>query len=209
MNIHRKKVISAVFWIIALALLVGTAGGIIYMFREGSGSLPVLGQSTNFTATVVTGKTMSFDSLNGKVLVVTWFYTHCPDECPLTAYKMEQIQNELEKKGEFGSQVAFVSITFDPQRDTLPVIQAWANHFHANLKGWYFLRANPAETKIILQQWGVQVKPGATPEYFDHITKTDLIDEYGNIRKTYTGANLDTNEVMNDIQGLLARRNWG
>lgn len=208
MNVRRKRMLNLGFWVLIVVLIAGIIGGITYMIREGGGSLPVEGQAPNFTATNVTGKTISFDSLNGKVRLVTWFYTHCPDECPLTAYHMEQIQNQLEKEGKFGNKVVFVSITFDPTRDTLPVIQAWANHFQPDYKGWYFLRATPEQTKEILREWGIQVKPGATPGYLEHVVKTDLIDQNGNIRKVYNTADLNTNEVVSNINNLIAKSSW-
>ena len=123
MNIHRNRILTLGFWALTLILVAGIIGGLFYMIRERGGSLPVAGQAPNFSATDITGKTISLDSLDGKIRVVAWFHTHCPDECPLTAYRMEQIQNQLEKDGNFGNKVVFVSITFDPTRDTLLVIK--------------------------------------------------------------------------------------
>ena len=184
---------------------IGITGGLLYMVVRGGGSLPVTGQAPGMSGTDLAGKTVSISQLDGKVRLVTWFYTHCPDECPLTAYQMKTLQQQLEQRGQFGTKVAFVSMTLDPRRDTLPVIRKWAGHFDANPAGWYFLRAEPADTTAILQNWGVGKKASTNPEFIEHVVKTELIDQNGNIRKVYPTANLNTTEVMNDIQNLVSR----
>lgn len=181
---------------------------IIYTLYEGGSSLPVLGQATNFRATNITGKKISFSDTTGKIRLVTWFYTNCPDECPLTAYRMEQIQDTLETANEFGKQVDFISVTFDPKRDTIPVLKTWSGHYHANYDGWYFLRPALSSLPGILQSWGVKAKKTDT-EYIEHVLKTELIDQNGNIRKEYNTADLNVNEIVSDINNLLSRESWG
>lgn len=196
-------------WGVILVAIVATgAFAIVYMIRQGGGSLPVTGQISNFTATDINGQTVSLANLNGKIRLFTWFYTHCPDQCPLTAYRMEQIQNQLEKSGQFGSRVVFVSMTLDPVRDTLPVIRQWANQFHANFQDWYFLRATPAQTARILKAYGVGRKQVQNSSVIEHVIKTILIDQNGNIRATYPLANLNTDQVLSNIRNLISKENW-
>jgi len=189
-------------------LIVAVIGAIVYMFRLGSGSLPVAGQAPQFSAQNVNGKTVSMSDLNGKIVLVTWYYTHCTDECPLTMFRFEQIQNQLEKQGEFGKNVVLLAITLDPTRDTVPVIKQYANHYNANFSGWYFLRANPNQTATILKKWGIQVQQNQNQEFIEHTLKTDLIDQNGNIRATYNTANLNTNKVLSNIHSLVQRMSW-
>lgn len=198
---------TAGFWALVVAVCAVIAGALWYIIWQGGGSLPVIAQAADFTATNVDGRAVTLSQLNGKVRLMTWFYTHCPDECPLTAYQMEQVQNQLIQSGSFGKQVAFISMTFDPNRDTLPVIKQWASHYHPDFAGWYFLRADEPQTQTILKKWGVQTRFGDT-EYIEHIVKTVLIDNNGNVRKTYNTANLNVTEVVNDINGLIQRSRW-
>ncbi|MCL6454275.1 MAG: SCO family protein [Alicyclobacillus sp.] len=205
---RRKRLWNVSFYTFAAALVVAVVGGIVYMFRQGAGTLPVAGQAPNFSATDVTGQTVSMSSLTGKVVLVTWYYTHCTDECPLTMYHFEQIQGQLEKEGLFGKKVVLMAITLDPARDTQPVIRAYAAHYNANLRGWYFLRANPAETVQILKGWGIQVKESTDKEFIEHTIKTELIDANGNIRATYNTANLNDSQILSDIHSLIQREHW-
>lgn len=204
----KKQWFNAVFYGIVAILLIAVIGVIVYMFRAGSQSLPEEGQAPNFTAANVQGKPVSLDQLNGKVVVVTWYYTHCTDECPLTMYRFEQLQSKLQQQGKFGNDVVLIALTLDPQRDTRAVIAKYSAHYHADYNGWYFLRANPAQTTKILKAYGIQEKQLPDTESIEHTLKTEIIDQDGNVRKTYTTANLNPNQMMSDINSLLARKNW-
>lgn len=179
------------------------------MLNAGSGSLPVTGEIHNFTALdVANGKVVSLRSLTGKLVLMTWYYTHCTDECPLTMYHFYQIQTLLQKDGLFGSKVILIAMTLDPARDSASVIRQYSAHFQADPQGWYFLRDSVQETDRILKQWGVLVKPGTDKEFIEHTTKTVLIDQNGNVRDTYTTANLSASQIVADIQSVLSRDNW-
>lgn len=205
---NKVNPLSVAYYAIIAVLVIGIIGSIIYMVRAGGGSLPVAGQAPDFNAENVNGKMMSMNDLHGKIVLITWYYTHCTDECPLTMYRFEQIQNRLEKQGNFGKKVVLVAVTLDPARDTIPVIQAYSAHYHANRSGWYFLRANPSKTIKILSQWGIQVKPSTDKEFIEHTSKTDLIDQNGNIRASYNTANLNVNTVVSNMDSLVARMSW-
>lgn len=190
-----------------VVVAMGAIGsGLFYMIAWGGQSLPVAGQVPNFTATDINGKAVTLNNLDGKIRLVTWFYTQCTDACPITAYQMELIQNKLEQQGTFGKKVVLVSMTLDPQHDTIPVLKKWSADFHANYNGWYFLHATPQVTLNVLKQSGIQVKQ-TSPGVLDHLVKTELIDQNGNIRATYTTAKLNVDQVVNDINNLISREN--
>ena len=198
-------------------LLIAVIGGIVYMARIGGGTLPVVGQAPIFSADEVVSasapvtastKPIAMTSFNGKIVLITWYYTHCVDECPLTMFRFEQIQDALKKDGLFGKKVVLIAMTLDPTRDTPPVITEYASHFHADAAGWYFLRATPTNTRSILKQFGILVKPSTNPEFIEHVSKTELIDANGNIRAQYNTANLNTTTILNNIHSLVARENW-
>jgi len=203
-----KRHVSPWFALLVGILLAAIVGAFYYLIHQGGGSLPVEGQTTNFAATDVTGRTVSFVGESNRVRLITFFYTHCPDECPLTAFRMEEIQKQLEQQGLFPNKVAFFSITLDPTRDTLPVIQKWSQRYDVNPKGWYVVRMDKAETDKVMNSFGIQARPSANPEQIEHITKTILVDGSGNIRKTYSSANLNVSEIVKDINGLVSRSDW-
>jgi protein SCO1/2 len=206
---RRRRWWNYTFVFVVTILGLGVVGGVVYMIRAAGGTLPVDGQAPNFTATNVDGKAVSLSALDGKIRLVTWFYTHCPDVCPLTAHRLQQIQERLQAEGVFAKKVDIVSLDLDPESDSLRDVRVWSSHFNPDYQGWYFLRTSPEKTKRILKQWGIERKliPGSV--YVSHTIKTVLVDEDGNIRKTYNSADLDVDQVVADVNSLLDREKWG
>lgn len=207
--VHKKKQRSH-YIVIAIAIFL--TGVLIYevvtMLNSGSGSLPVTGQVQNFSAVnAVTGKPFIEQQLTGKIYVMTWYYTHCTDLCPLTMYRFEQLQAQLKAQHLLGNKVVLVAMTLDPVRDTAPVIQQYSRHFHAS-QDWYFLRSTLANTDKVLSEWGVLARPSSNKEFLEHTSKTVLVDQNGNIRNTYTSANLNSGAILTDIESIVQRNQW-
>lgn len=201
----KRRVTSIAVIAVCVVLGAGVIGGITFMLRQGTSSLPVVGQAPEFSAVNVDGRTVSMDSLNGKVRLVTWFYSHCPDECPATAAYMQQVQDKFKQQNLFGNKVAFVSISIDPKGDTPDAVRKFGEHAGADTSGWYFLRPTAAQLPALLKQWNIQVQDTSDPEKIEHVIETDLVDQSGNIRKKYTEDVLPVTQVESDIQNLLSR----
>ena len=91
------------------------------------------------------------DLIKGKIVVVNFIYTHCPDLCPLTTARMSQLQKTLGDK--LGRDVFFYSITVDPKRDTPAELKKFADAFGAK-SGWRFLTGDPDSIKKISHALG-------------------------------------------------------
>ena len=70
----------------------------------------------NLTFTNQLGKTVTLDSLKGKILVVDFFFTRCPSICPGLARSMKKLQNSFVKNDDI---VQFISISIDPDHDSV------------------------------------------------------------------------------------------
>lgn len=97
------------------------------------------GPAPAFALTDQTGRPFSSEQLNGKVAVVGFIYTHCPDICPMLTAQMRQLQNLLAHAGLLGDKAVLVSITVDPERDTPEVLARYAEQFGADPAAWHFL----------------------------------------------------------------------
>ena len=95
--------------------------------------LPTIGAAPDFALTSQDGAEVTLAALRGKVVAVTFIYTSCPDVCPMLTDKMARVQDELGP--DFGSKVAFVSITVDPERDTPEVLKGYAEAFERQPRG--------------------------------------------------------------------------
>lgn len=188
-------------WVVATAILVGFC--LVYFLWPKSDGLPVLNKINDFQLKTVSGEEYNFD--NEKIKVVTFFYTHCPDVCPLTMYDMKALQSELKKNSLFGKQVELVSITLDPEMDTVAIITDYAQAFEADFDGWIWLRGSVKETKAITKDFDMlyQKMDGGS---VTHTTKLYLVDEEQQILGKYKMANnkkrVNIDKIISDILSL-------
>lgn len=162
--------------------------------------LPTLGAAPDFALISQDGAEVTLESLRGKVVAVTFIYTWCPDICPMLTDKMARVQDAL--GSDFGTKVAFVSITFDPERDTPEALKAYAEAFDANFAGWSFLTGDPATVREVTRRYGVVALPAAEGS-IDHTLLTTLVDQDGMMRVQYIGYRFDPEEFRHDLLNLV------
>jgi protein SCO1/2 len=162
--------------------------------------LPTIGAAPDFALVSQDGAEVSLASLRGKVVAVTFIYTWCPDICPMLTDKMARVQDQLGE--DFSTEVAFVSITFDPERDTPEALKEYAKAFDADLAGWSFLTGEPEAVLDVVRRYGVAVVPGPDGQ-IDHTLLTTLIDRQGVMRVQYLGYRFDEEEFRHDLLNLV------
>jgi len=162
--------------------------------------LPTIGPAPDFTLTSQDGARVALHDLRGKAVVVTFIFASCTDTCPLLTDKMARVQDALGP--DFGSRIAFISITVDPKRDTPQVLKEYANNFGANLAGWAFLTGDPTAIRDVTNRYGVFVETTATGD-INHTFLTSLIDSQGMLRVQYIGVRFDLEEFRRDLLSLL------
>ena len=183
----------------ALALLTGSSLVEAHEAGEENQRLPTLGAAPDFALISQDGEEVTLDSLRGKVLAVAFIYTSCPDVCPMLTDRMARVQDELGP--DFGTEVAFVSISVDPERDTPEVLKDYAEAFGADLAGWSFLTGDLEAVREAALGYGVVVLPA--DELIDHNTLTTLIDRHGTMRVQYIGSRFDPEEFRHDLLDLV------
>ena len=105
----------------------------------------------------------------------------------------------------FGSKVAFVSITVDPERDTPEVLKQYAQAFGANLAGWTFLTGPPAAIQEVTRQYGVYASKTEAGDV-DHTFLTSIVNSQGILRVQYLGVRFDPEEFRRDLLSLMNER---
>ena len=145
------------------------------------------------------GKIFRFANARGKLVVVTFIFTTCPDVCPLLTANFAAIQRALEKEKNQG--YLLLSITTDPEQDTPPVLKEYAARYKADLRRWSFLTGTRAELAKVWKIFGVNVIKNQSGQV-QHTTFTTLVDRQGNRRVDYYGDRWRDTEVLRDIQWL-------
>jgi protein SCO1/2 len=191
-------------WYLSILIVLVVVGwrvsGLSHKAEEGE-RLSKIGPAPAFTLTAQDGRRLSLNELRAKVVVVTFIYASCADSCPLLTAKMATLQDDL--GADFGPKVFFVSITVDPERDTPEVLTRYAQAHGANLSGWAFLTGTPDEIRGVARQYGIYYKKQAAGDV-DHTFLTSLVDQSGTLRVQYLGIRFNPDELLRDLQSLLA-----
>jgi len=112
------------------------------------------------------GRSVRFftDLVAGKVVVINFIYTSCPDSCPLESAKLAEVQELLGDR--LGSDVFFYSISIDPEHDTPEVLAEYAHRFGAR-PGWLFLHGSADDVLLLRKKLGLYMAD-AEPGSKDH-----------------------------------------
>ena len=186
----------------ALVLVLAMVGWPPLVLAHEAGQeerLPTIGAAPDFSLTSQDGAEVTLGSFRGKVVAVTFIYTSCPDVCPMLSDKLARVQDELGP--DFGTKVAFLSITVDPEHDTPEVLKEHAELLDADLAGWSFLTGTAAAVREVAQRYGVAVAPAADGGV-DHTLLTTLVDRHGSMRVQYLGYRFDEEEFRHDLLDL-------
>jgi protein SCO1 len=180
---------------LALVIFVGVIWVLLQLFNRSE--LPIIDKAEPFM--LEDTQQMQYDSDNRKVKLITFFYTKCPDICPLTMMDFTHIQTQLKNEDLFGSEVELIAITLDPEVDTIERVSEYSKTFKADPSGWKFLRGTPTEIKEIADSYHMKFQKvhGGT---IAHNTTMYLVDQNNQIRGLYDMAN--TQEKV-DIEGIL------
>ncbi|WNS43242.1 SCO family protein [Paenibacillus sp. MMS20-IR301] len=194
-------------WLLLLLAVIMAAYLAFQSFGWKEEKLPVIGKVQDFSLENVDGTRVSLADTAGKVRLVYFFFTECPDVCPITTYMLSQTQDLLIKDGSFGKDVEFVSISFDPDKDTREAIQTFADKFHADYNGWYFLRGGQEEIRKLAAESFKILIYGNNKENFAHANLIGLVDRENKLRGLYDAGDTDniTPEFLAKTLKKLAR----
>ena len=131
------------------------------------------------------GQKVSLDDLKGKIIVVDFFFTHCPSICPKLAISMKRLQNSFPNND---SIVQFVSISIDPEHDSIAQLKNWAERFNVNPDSWWLLTGNKDSIyNFALTEMKASVADVNIDTAFIHTENFFLLDKERVVRGWYNG----------------------
>ena len=145
------------------------------------------------------GKPFDFAQARGKLVLVTFIFTTCPDVCPLLTAHFAAIQRTL-KAGK-NRDYLLLSITTDPEIDTASKLRDYGDRYKADFSHWSFLTGSRAELAKVWKDFGVNVIKNQSGQV-QHTTFTTLIDRQGERRVDYYGDKWREKEVLQDMEWL-------
>ena len=160
-----------------------------------------LDYAKGFSLTDHTGKARTLADFRGKLVVLFFGYTQCPDVCPTTLAELAGVKQAL---GADGERVQAVFVTVDPERDTAEVLKAYVGGFGPDFVG---LRGSAEQTATAAKDFKVFYAkvPGKTPETYmvDHTAASFIFDTEGRVR-VYARYGSGAQALADDIKLLLA-----
>ncbi len=199
------------FWRWALALIFAVSLSACQRESADSGmakgfaSIDITGANyaQQFDLPDAQGQRRSLAEFKGKLVLVFFGFTQCPDVCPTTLAELAQVKKAL---GAQGARLQSVFVTVDPERDTAERLKAYVGHFDAD---GLALRGTPEETKATAQSFKVFYAkvPGKTPGSYtmDHTAGIYVFDTQGRIR-LFTRNSMGAAALQADLRKLLAEK---
>jgi protein SCO1/2 len=198
---------------------VKTRRALLAAFTAGV-ALPFVGAcsksgSPSFKATDITGASFARDfqlvdhdgtprmlaDFGGKVVVVFFGFTHCPDVCPTALVKLKAVMDRL---GPDAARVQVLLVTVDPERDSPQLLKAYTTDFHPSFLG---LTGTPEQVEATVRGFNAIAirQPGASADTYtvDHTSAMYVFDARGRVR-LYVAGNADADSIASDLAVLLA-----
>ena len=149
------------------------------------------------------GKPRQLSDFKGKVTVIFFGYTQCPDVCPTTLLELAQVKKAL---GADGDRVQGIFVSVDPERDTPELLKAYVANFGADFVA---LRGTPDETKAAAKNFKIFYNkvPGKTETSYtvDHTAGSYIFDSQGRVR-LFTRYGSGAEALTADLKLLLAEK---
>lgn len=194
----------------------------IFMLRKGnivSTSLPIYGEryfNTKIGDTVYhtisdfafidqEGDTLKKADMQGKIFVANFFFTHCPDICPTMMSNLQYVYNKYKESPD----IRFLSMTVDPKRDSISVLERYGYNLGAKPKQWYLL-TGPKPMLYSAAEYDYLLATVETPieTAFIHSDMVVLVDTLFRIRGFYKGTDFnEMRRLSDDVKALVVETN--
>jgi protein SCO1/2 len=171
-GVRYRLVPALCLWLVAVSAVHADA-----VFRLPQ--WPAAAPSPAFSLQDGDGRTRTLNDFRGRVVIVFFGFTHCPDVCPAELAKMAQVVREL---GPSAGTVRVVFVSLDPQRDTPRIIRGYAAAFNPTFIG---LSGSAAAVNAAAVSFSVQfakVPLGHGDYTVDHSTGSYVFDRHGRLR---------------------------
>ena len=146
------------------------------------------------------GQARHLKDFAGKVVVVFFGFTQCPDVCPTSMTTLAEVKRLM---GDRGNQLQVLFITVDPERDTLPLLKEYMTNFDPSFLA---LRPEPTELKAVADSFKIYYRKaeGSTPTSYtmDHSAGKYVFDTNGAVR-LFSSYGTEPAVIAEDILALL------
>ena len=193
-----RRIIPIVLLSLVLSIALMSCGS-NYDYQGSMIDPPV--PAVDFSLTQQDGSSFTLNQQQGKVVLIFFGYANCPDVCPTTLADFKRVHEAL---GDQASDVEFVFITVDPERDTPEIIADYVAAFNPDFVG---LSGTEEELQPVWDAYYVvrnKVESDSALGYLmEHSARVMVIDKQGMLRMTFPFG-MAAEAITEDVQHLLA-----
>ncbi|HVV46616.1 MAG TPA: SCO family protein [Bryobacteraceae bacterium] len=155
----------------------------------------------DFSLTDQDNHPVRLSQFRGKVIALNFVYTRCPlpDYCFRLSNNLAQVQKRF--TADLGRNLILLTITFDPARDTPPVLAKYAHIWNANLKVWHFLTGPLPEVQRVCGLFGVAV--WQDEGILTHSLHTVVIDRQGKLAANIEGNTYTVKQLGDLVEEII------
>ena len=137
----------------------------------------------DYTFTNTQGRVVRLSDFKGQAFAITFIFTRCPFPtfCPRLSINFEQAQQQLKAMSGGPTNWHLLSITIDPDYDTMPRLKDYAARYKADPARWDFLTGELIDITAISEQFGLQFWRANPSEPINHNVRTVVIDAAGRV----------------------------
>ena len=182
----------------ALLLMSGSAAGATYAPAFKAGLFDPPREAPDFSLQGTDGRKLKMSRYRGKVVLLSFGYSHCTAVCPVTLATLAQARRQL---GPAAADVQVVYVTVDPERDVPARLQAFLHNFDATFIGG---TGTADQLAGVRKDYGISAQKIRTPDgyTYSHSSFTYLIDRSGRIRALMPYGHR-SEDYVNDLTILL------
>ncbi len=195
-------------WVVlglAVVLVLGTVAYRRFLYHDFVGTV-IQSPEPAFDFELMSAEgPVRLSDFRGKVVILFFGYTHCPDVCPTTLAKLAKVMEYLDNDAQ---QVQVLMISVDPDRDSPEVVQSYASHFYPSFIG---LTGTPEQIQEVATKYGIYYKKreGTSESGYlvDHTASLILIDPEGYVKLIFPSVVPEDEEYLKamaeDIRYIL------
>lgn len=146
------------------------------------------------------GLPINDSDLRGRMVLLNFTYTACGDDCTAQRQGLVQLRETLRSDGRLGNDLIFLTVSFDPARDTPQALQTYAAQLGADRNSWRFVSGDPSQLKALIGgELGIYYAEPDAAGRITHDQHVLLVDGNGELRARYKGLALSQERLLRDI----------
>jgi protein SCO1/2 len=195
------KRLTIALWIAAVAGMVFVVAMQLSNRDRTDGAIDTPITAPDFALTDQLGRTVTTAGLRGRPWIADFIFTECASACPIMSHRLSELQSKIP------ANVKFVSFSVDPERDTPPVLLAYAKQYNADNDRWRFLTGPKDRVFAAIAGMKVAIIPATKDNPLEHDIHYLLIDSAGRMYHAYDSrypAQVD--QLVTDAKALAAEQ---